>query len=216
VLLADQHRPTSFRLCGWLSGRDEVGVVTTAESFDAALALTSGEDPDVALVSAGFGPGRGLSLAYRLKHLTPPAPVLIYAEAVDPRLAGAAMVADADGVFDSRVDAAGLVGIVVVGERVFPALVPSPFAELARSVAEEDRRILAMLLLGDHPDDIADSLGISARLFRMRRETMVRRLDAVAGFRAPRGRNTRRDAAAFAPSWATPALLTAAARDGLH
>jgi hypothetical protein len=40
----------------------DVGTISTAESFDAALAMTRSELPDVCLVSAEFGAGEGLRL----------------------------------------------------------------------------------------------------------------------------------------------------------
>lgn len=74
------------------------------------------------------------------------------------------------------------------GERVFPALVPDPFGELADRVDAEDRRIVAMLLLRASPDEIARLLGISARSFRKRRGAIVRHLDAPVRARsAPAG-----------------------------
>jgi hypothetical protein len=55
--------------------------------------------------------------------------VLVYADAVDPVLAGAAIVAGADGVFAWEADADGLgelIDRVVCGEKLFPPLVPTP------------------------------------------------------------------------------------------
>jgi DNA-binding NarL/FixJ family response regulator len=180
ALIADDHRSTSFTVWETLSGQADVGTISTAESFDAALAMTGSELPDVCLVSAEFGAGEGLRLTYRLKRLQRPRPVLVYAAPVHSRLAGAAMIADADGIFDPNADAsvlADLIRRVTTGAQAFPRLVPNPFTELAARVAEADRRIVAMLLEGDHPDDIAAWLGISASAFRLRREVIVRCLD---------------------------------------
>jgi DNA-binding NarL/FixJ family response regulator len=159
--------------------------------MEEALGIASQRTPDLCVVSATFGAGEGLSLAHRLKHL-PQAPlVLICAEAVDARLAGAALIAGADGVFDSATGAEKLTTMltrVAAGEQAFPALVPDPFDELAARVDEEDRRIVAMLLLRANPDEIARVLGISARSFRVRLQMIVRRLDAVyAGDRVAPG-----------------------------
>jgi DNA-binding NarL/FixJ family response regulator len=135
----------------------------------------------VSIVSATFGDGEGLSLTHRLKYGTAPPSVLIYADAVDAVLAGAAIVAGADGVFAWEADAGGLAEMierVVRGERLFPPLVPDPFEELASHVAEEDRRILAMLLERAHPDAIARLCGIGARELTLRHRAIVRCLDA--------------------------------------
>ena len=107
--------------------------------------------------------------------------------AVNPCLAGAAVVAGADGVFAWEADAdrlGELIGRVLSGEKLFPPLVPDPFEELASHVAEGDRRIVAMLLEGAHPDAIASVCDLSVRELTLRRQAIVRRLD-TAYARAP-------------------------------
>jgi DNA-binding NarL/FixJ family response regulator len=52
-------------------------------------------------------------------------------------------------------------------------------------VDDPDRAIVAMLLEKAHPDDVAGTLGLSARTVRVRRQAILRRLDAGrAGRRA--------------------------------
>jgi len=139
------------------------------------------------MVSATFGSGEGFSLAHRLKDRTDLPSVLIYFDAVNPGLAGAAIVAGADGVFAWEADAdrlGELIGRVLSGEKLFPPLVPDPFEELASHVAEGDRRIVAMLLEGAHPDAIASLCDLSVRELTLRRQAIVRRLD-TAYARAP-------------------------------
>jgi hypothetical protein len=82
--------------------------------------------------------------------------------AVDARLAGAVMIAGADGVFDPKTGAtepADLLGRILTGSQAFPALEPDPFHELADCVDDDDRRIVGMLLLRLAPDEIANLLG---------------------------------------------------------
>jgi DNA-binding NarL/FixJ family response regulator len=134
------------------------------------------------MVSATFGSGEGFSLAHRLKDRTDLPSVLIYFDAVTPGLAGAAVVAGADGVFAWEADAdrlGELIGRVLSGEKLFPPLVPDPFEELASHVAEGDRRIVAMLLEGAHPDAIASLCDLSVRELTLRRQAIVRRLDTA-------------------------------------
>jgi DNA-binding NarL/FixJ family response regulator len=182
VLIADDHRSRSYHIWASLSSLRAVPRISTGESREEVLRLAARHAPEVSLVSATFGGGEGFTVANRLKHCTAPAPVLIYADAVDPRLAGAAIVAGADGTFAWEADAnrlGELIGRVLHGEKLFPPLLPDPFEELASHVAEEDRRIVAMLLSGGDPDAIARSCGISARGFTSRRQAIVRRLDAA-------------------------------------
>jgi DNA-binding NarL/FixJ family response regulator len=180
VLIADDRRSRSYDIWASLSAVRDVPAITTGERIEEVLRLAVYHAPEVSLVSATFGSGEGFSLAHRLKHRAPPPAVLIYSEAVDPVLAGAAMVAGADGVFgwDADADRLGeLIGRVVRGEKLFPPLLPDPFGELAGHVAERDRRIVAMLVDGAHPDAIARLCGVSAHQVAVRLRAVVRRLD---------------------------------------
>jgi DNA-binding NarL/FixJ family response regulator len=137
--------------------------------------------PDLCMVSVAFGSGEGFSLAHRLKHGASHF-VLIYADAVNARVAGAAMIAGADGVFESGTPAdalAEMIGRVVTGEQVFPPLLADPFYELADLVPERDRAIVAMLLERAHPDDVAELLGISAHSLTLRHRAIIEGLDAA-------------------------------------
>jgi DNA-binding NarL/FixJ family response regulator len=187
VLIADDRRSRSYHIWASLSALSDVPAITTGESIEEVLRLAAHDAPEVSLVSGTFGSGEGFSLAHRLKDRAAAPSVLIYADAVDPVLAGAAMVAGADGVFAWEADAGGLgelIERVLQGERVFPPLLPDPFEELAGHVAGRDRRIVAMLLEGAHPDAIASLCAISARELILRRHAIVRRLDAAYA-RAP-------------------------------
>jgi DNA-binding NarL/FixJ family response regulator len=182
VLIADDRRSRSYHIWASLSSLRDVPAITAGESIEEVLRLAARHAPQVSLVSAAFGSGEGFSLAHRLKDRAAPPSVLIYADAVDPVLAGAAMVAEADGVFAWKADAGDLgelIERVLHRERVFPRLLPDPFEDLASHVAGRDRRIVAMLLEGAHPDAIATLCGISAGELTLRRYAIVRRLDAV-------------------------------------
>jgi DNA-binding NarL/FixJ family response regulator len=182
ILVADDRRSRSYGIWATLSSLRDVPTITTGENIGEVLRLAIHHPFEVSLVSARFGSGEGFNLAHRLKeHAARPA-VLIYSDAMDPVLAGAAIVAGADGVFAWEADAAGLgelIGRVLRGEKLFPPLLPDPFEELARHVAEEDRRIVAMLLERAHPDAIASLCNISAQELTLRRQALVERMDAA-------------------------------------
>jgi DNA-binding NarL/FixJ family response regulator len=187
VLIADDRRFRSYRIWASLSALTDVPAISTGESVEEVLRLAMHRVPRVSMVSATFGSGEGFSLAHRLKDRNALPSVLIYADAVNPGLAGAAIVAGADGVFVWEADAdrlGELIGRVLGGEKLFPPLMPDPFEELASHVAEGDRRIVAMLLEGTHPDAIASLCDISAHELTLRRQAIVRRLDAAYA-RAP-------------------------------
>ncbi len=180
MLLAGDHHATSDQIRALLTGQSDIRELSTGESVQEVLSLAARNAFDLGMVSAAFGGNHGLCLAYRLKHLPQALPVLIYANPVDARLAGAAIIAGADGVFDPKTgdtELANLLGRIATGAQAFPPLEPDPFHELADRVDEENRQIVGMLLLRLAPDEIANLLGISARSFRVRREAIVRRLD---------------------------------------
>jgi DNA-binding NarL/FixJ family response regulator len=181
VLLADDRRASSYVVWASLSGLRGIRGISTGESVEEVLSLAAQCVPDVCMVSVAFGSGEGFSLAHRLKHHARHF-VLIYADAVNARVAGAAMIAGADGVFESGTPAdalAEMIGRVVTGEQVFPPLLADPFYELADLVPERDRRIVAMLLERAHPDDVAELLGISAHSLTLRHRAIIEGLDAA-------------------------------------
>jgi DNA-binding NarL/FixJ family response regulator len=182
VLIADDHRSRSYHIWASLSALRDVPSISTGERIADVLRLAVYHAPAVSLVSATFGSGEGFSLAHRLKDRAAPPYVLMYADVVDTVFAGAAMVAGADGVFAWKDDAGGLGELIagaLRGRKLFPPLLPHHFEELAGRVAERDRRIVAMLLEGAHPAAIASLCDISAPELTLRRQEIVRHLDAA-------------------------------------
>jgi DNA-binding NarL/FixJ family response regulator len=184
VLLVDDCRSASDSLWALLNWQRDIHVIATAVSSAEALSLTKRRRPRVCMLSATLGPAGALSLAHRLKQLSDPPRVLLYADAVEPQLTDAAIVAGADGVLWRYADPAGLaeaIRHVVTGGQAFPAIGPDLVHPLADLVADRDRPIVAMVLLGTPPDEIARTLGISARSLRGRREAILRQLDDAVG-----------------------------------
>jgi hypothetical protein len=68
-----------------------------------------------------------------------------------------------------------------------PARAPSAFDALAERIDERDRPLLAMLLAGEHPDLMAQTMGVGAQALGLRVRALVARLGAVRVARAPRG-----------------------------
>src|SRR4030088_210204 len=104
VLIADDRRARSYRVWASLSALRDVPSITTGESIEEVLRVTLRHAPRVSIVAATFGGGEAFSLTNRLKDGTAPPSVLIYADPVNPPLAGAAIVAGADGVFSLEAD----------------------------------------------------------------------------------------------------------------
>jgi hypothetical protein len=67
-----------------------------------------------------------------------------------------------------------------------PPWSPGAFETLAERIDERDRPILAMLLAGDHPDEMARVTGLSAEVLGLRVRALVARLGTARAGRAPR------------------------------
>jgi hypothetical protein len=89
----------------------------------------------------------------------------------DSRLARVAVLADADGVARRSTALEQQASVIrhVLAGRPAPVLRPAEVLTLLDRVEDRDRAMLAMLLEREHPDDIADTLGISASALRRRR-----------------------------------------------
>jgi DNA-binding NarL/FixJ family response regulator len=183
VLIVDDHRAAQYSMWALLSWKRDIGVTGTASSSAEAMTIAKRRRPDVCLIAAALGQGAALTLTSRMKRLSDPPRVLIFADSVDQHLAYAATVAGADGVIWRYADAeeqASVVRRVAVGEQHFPDLEPSAFHAVLDQVEDDDRAIVAMLLEHTPPDHIASMLGISAHSLERRRQGILTRLGAPA------------------------------------
>ena len=179
LLLVDDDRPARYSIWALLRWKPDIRVIDTAESGVEALTLVKRRRPDVCLVSATLGQGEGPSVAFRMKRVTDPPRVLIFADAIETRLAGAAIVAGADGVLWRYADPDQQVGVIrraAVGEPYLPNLRSNELLALLGCVESRDRAIVAMLVERAPSDEIARALGISARELKLRRKRILRRL----------------------------------------
>ena len=179
LLLVDDHLAARYSVWALLHWKRGIRVIATAETSLEALPIARRRRPQVCLISATLGHGDGLALTFRMKHLTHSPRVLIYADAIDTQLAGAAIVAGADGVLWRYADPeqqASVIRRAATGEQHFPDLRPKEVLALLDRVEERDRAIVAMLLERIPPDEVARTLGISARVLRWRRERILKSL----------------------------------------
>jgi DNA-binding NarL/FixJ family response regulator len=183
VLIVDDHRAAQYSMWALLSWKRDIGVTATASSSAEAMTIAKRRRPDVCLIAAALGQGAALTLTSRMKRLSDPPRVLIFADSVDQHLAYAATIAGADGVIWRYADAeeqANVVRRVAIGEQHFPDLEPSAFHVLLDEVEDDERAIVAMLLEHAPPDHIASMLGISAHSLERRRQGILKRLGGPA------------------------------------
>jgi DNA-binding NarL/FixJ family response regulator len=157
-----------------------IRIIATAETIDEALRVATQQKPQVCVISGCFSSSDWLGLAHRLRNLNHAARLLIYG-AADSRMIATAVIAEADGVVCRDGDPGELAEVVrhvAAGAKLFPYVQPNEVFELLDCVDDPDRAIVAMLLEEAHPDDVAGTLGLSARTVRVRRQAILRRLDA--------------------------------------
>lgn len=198
VLIADSDRAVSYSLWALLRWQPGIRVAATAESPAQALTLARRRRPDVCLVSAALGSGEGIRLAHRLTLLPLAPTVLVYADEPGPELAATAVIAGAAGAVSRYGDPDELAGAIrraAAGEQKPPELPAGTLTALLDQVADSDRSLASMLLLGFSRDEIARTLGIGARRLHARWCELVKQL-AARPVAAPSAR-----AGAGAPGW---------------
>lgn len=179
VLVVDDHSAVRSGVAALLADESDLEPVGTARGAREALALARETRPDVAIVDFQLGDKDGLTLCRRLKELPFPVRVLIYSAYADGPLALAGVIAGADGIVHKASLARELceaVRAVADGRAVIPPASPSARAVVAERLEPEDLPILAMLLDGTEPEEIAQVLGMSPRWLEARRWAMLERL----------------------------------------
>jgi DNA-binding NarL/FixJ family response regulator len=188
VLLVDDDRSASYGLWALLNWRPEIRVSATAETSREAIDLVARLRPGVCLIAATLGRGEGIRLAHRLKQLAERPRVLIYTARQDPQVQAVAALAGADAVSWRYADPDELADRIVwlaAGRGEPPVIAPKLVTELIDHVADRDRPITSMLLLGIPPDEVARTIGISRRALNARRCEIVARLSRSAAAPAP-------------------------------
>jgi DNA-binding NarL/FixJ family response regulator len=179
VLVVDDHSAVRSGVHALLAGEPDLTPVGTACGARQGLDLARRAQPHVAIVDFQLGDGDGLSLCRRLKELDPPVRVLLYSAYADGPLALAGVIAGADGVVHKAALATELcdaVRAVAAGRTAIPAVPASAHAVVAARLDPEDLPILAMLVDGTEPDEIAEVLGVGPSWLAARRWAMLERL----------------------------------------
>jgi DNA-binding NarL/FixJ family response regulator len=190
VLIVDDHSAVRSGVEALLEGEPDLEPVGTAGGAAEALELARQTRPDVAIVDFQLGDRDGLSLCRQLKELPEPARVVLYSAFADGPLALAAVIAGADGIVHKATLAGELcdtVRAVAAGHTAIPPAPPAARAVVAARLDPDDLPILAMLLDGTDPDEIARVLGMRPAWLAARRWAMLERLRRLPTRRGPAG-----------------------------
>jgi DNA-binding NarL/FixJ family response regulator len=179
VALLDDHPAVIAGLTRLLEHTPEITVLGSA-SDEVALARALGaRRPDVLIVDYDVARGDALALCRRIKARPDPVRVLIYSAYAGPGLAIAARLSRADGVVDKADPATTLVDAIrriAEGDTVIPAVSHDDLSSASARLDDADRPVLAMLLDGEPPDAIAETLRSDERNIARRTGRLVARL----------------------------------------
>jgi len=184
VLIVDDDRDAGYRLWALLRWRPgiRVGLCRSAE----AIRIARQERPAVCLASAALG----LRRIHRLTQLPGGARVLVYTAERGADLEGAAVIAGADRALWRYDDPDRLVDAIrgaASRPRRRVALPPAVVHRLIDRLEDRDRAIAALLLMATPADQIAGTLGMSARSLRARRWAMVVALESAVALESVPG-----------------------------
>jgi DNA-binding NarL/FixJ family response regulator len=196
VLVVDDHSAVRSGIEALLADEPGLEPVGTAGAAAEALELARQTRPDVAIVDFQLGDLDGLTLCRQLKELPEPARVVLYSAYADGPLALAGVIAGADGVVHKAALAGELcdtVRAVAAGRSAIPPTPPAAHAVVAARLDPNDLPILAMLLDGTEPDEIARVLGVRPAWLAARRWAMLERLRRLPTRRGERSSAGHRD-----------------------
>lgn len=179
VALIDDHPALLAGLTAIL--RAEPGIVPVGSATDGSQAehLLYRTQPDLVLLDYHLDRGDGFRLCRHIKSHEPAPKVLVYSAYADAWLGFAARAAGADGIASKAAPARELCEVVrrvARGEKVLPAVAREQLHEGASRVGEEDLGLLAMLIDGTTPHDIAETLRIPSGKLPGRMDRVLARL----------------------------------------
>lgn len=179
VLVVDDHPAVRAALERLLAAEAGLDPVASAATVSGAVADAHRLRPDIAVVDYRLPDRDGISLTFELKRLPHPPGVVMYSAFAGVRLALAAIVGGADAIVDKSAGVKELraaVRAVASGERVMPSLPAPALSAVVAQLDTDDEPIVAMLLDGSTPREVASELEIAADWLEHRRWAIVRQL----------------------------------------
>jgi DNA-binding NarL/FixJ family response regulator len=162
VVVVDDHEAVRAGLDRVLRRAPGVDAVAVLEDGGELFALLHNERVDVVVLDYDLERGDGLSWCLRVKQRTSHVSVLIYSGYAGPGLVFAAGVAQADAVLSKAEPVSALLDAVrrlAHGERLLGPPAPELFEAAVEKLEPEDLPLMALLIDGASPVDIARALG---------------------------------------------------------
>jgi len=185
VLIVDDHPAVRAGVRSLLAAQRGIELLADAGTADAALAAlpTLSPPPDVAVVDYHLGQRNGLWLTLQLRGRQLQPRILIYSAFADGALAAAAIVAGADGVLPKSsiaTELARAVRQIGRGGTYLPVISRTLALSIGACLADRERAVLELMLLGIGPAEVATRLEITADEVESRRRAILARLAPAA------------------------------------
>lgn len=179
LLIVDDHPAMRAGLTAVLRAEPGIVPLGAASSEDDLPAMLERTRPDVVLLDYHLPGSDGLKLCRRMKR-DPNAPaVLLYSAYADSAMVVPAILAGADGLMNKSAPAPELfdaLRAVARGDRVLPPVPRALLEHAGTRIAAEDQPILAMMIDGTSPAEVADTLRVDRREISRRIDAMIERL----------------------------------------
>ena len=184
-LAVDDHAAVRQGLALLLAGADDIELVDSVDSGEAALAAIEQHDPGVVIVDVRLPGMDGISAVKRIAERAPAVNTVVFSAYGDKRLLSDAIAAGARGYVMKGSPPEDLIrAIRTVGEGkafVDPSLSPALLMTqgvVDAPLSEREREILQLLAEGFHTEEVADRIGLSPETVKSDTKRAIVKLEA--------------------------------------
>jgi DNA-binding NarL/FixJ family response regulator len=179
LLIVDDHPAMRAGLTAVLRAEPGIVPLGAASSEDDLPAMLARTRPDVVLLDYHLPGADGLKLCRRMKRDAHAPAVLLYSAYADSAMVVPAILAGADGLMNKSAPAPELfdaLRAVARGDRVLPPVPRELLENAAARIDPADMPILAMMIDGTTPAEVAEALRVDRHEISRRIDAMIERL----------------------------------------
>jgi DNA-binding NarL/FixJ family response regulator len=179
LLIVDDHPAMRAGLTAVLRAEPGIVPLGAASSEDDLPAMLERTRPDVVLLDYHLPGADGLKLCRRMKREEHAPAVLLYSAYADSAMVVPAILAGADGLMNKSAPAPELfdaLRAVARGDRVLPPVPRELLENASGRIDPADMPILAMMIDGTSPAEVADALRVDRHEDSRRIDAMIERL----------------------------------------
>ena len=179
IALLDDHPAVLAGLRRLIDAEPDLTVAAVAASAPELARKLNGRRPDVVILDYDLARDDGLGHCRRIKSRPDPPAVIVYSAYAGPALTLAARTAQADALVDKAAPVPTLlttVRRVAAGEVLTSPIPREAFEAAVARLEDDDLPVFAMLLDGEPPASIAETLRIDQAEVNWRAQRVVGRL----------------------------------------